>query len=72
MIRIFGKKKRFVDLAGLDADENLSELHQVGKQNKNLQPVKRERVIMTELEKVTGIKPIFHAYNNIEGKKSEK
>ncbi|MCB1158420.1 MAG: hypothetical protein H7A25_22740 [Leptospiraceae bacterium] len=68
MVRLFGIKRRFVDIAGLDETEKVVELHQIGKQNKNGQPVKRERVILDELEKATGIKPNFHAYNEIENK----
>ena len=69
LIRLFKNKKRFVDIAGLNEQEKVIEIHQIGKQNRNSMPVKRERVVMDELEQHTGIKPIFHAYNKIEEEK---
>jgi hypothetical protein len=57
-----GKKKRFIDVAGMDGEE-IIELHQVGKQTKDGRPIKRERIVIDEIEKEIGIKPKFHQYN---------
>lgn len=39
--------RRYIDVAGVDAFTNApKEFHQIGKQNKNQSPVKRERTTM--------------------------
>jgi hypothetical protein len=59
-----GKKRgRFADVAGLDPQKQIKELHQVGKQTKSGMPVSRERASMKDMEKATGVKPEFHPYN---------
>ncbi|MBK7057304.1 MAG: hypothetical protein IPH52_20105 [Leptospiraceae bacterium] len=40
-------KRRYIDVAGIDLDDNIVELHQVGKQTKKGLPVKRERVVIS-------------------------
>ncbi len=60
-INIDNKKKRFVDVAGLDEEGNPVELHQVGRTNKDGSPVIRERRAITDIEKATKLKVIFHA-----------
>lgn len=58
------KADRFADVAAVDPKTGeVLELHQVGKQNKNGSPVKREREAMADIESATGIKPKFHPYN---------
>jgi hypothetical protein len=66
-VRVFqGLKNRFVDIAGLDKVTNeVVELHQIGKQNKDGSPVKRERLAIADIEKKFLIKVIFHPYNKI-------
>lgn len=58
-------KKRYMDVAGLNENDEVEEFHQVGLQNKNGEPVARERKVMDEVEKATGKRPIFHPYNII-------
>ena len=62
------KKCRYVDVAALDEDDLAIEYHQIGKQNKNGTPVKRERDAIADIEEADGIEVQFHAYNttNIE------
>jgi len=58
------KNKRFADLTAIDKKTDLRiEIHQIGKQNKNGTPVKRERKAIEDIEKATGLKVIFHPYN---------
>jgi hypothetical protein len=58
------KSKRFVDVAGVDeTTEKVEEMHQVGRQNKDGQPVSRERKAMDDIEKASGKRPKFHAYD---------
>jgi hypothetical protein len=59
-------KRRYIDVAGIDIDDNIVELHQVGKQTKKGLPVKRERVVIEEVREETGIDIEFHPYNDIE------
>jgi predicted nucleic acid-binding Zn ribbon protein len=61
LIRLWNGAKRYVDLA-VFKNGVLEQLHQVGVANKNGTPVSRERRVIKELEKETGIKVIFHAY----------
>jgi hypothetical protein len=61
-------KRRFMDVAGLEKDsKKIVELHQIGKENKNGTPVKRERDVIQEVYEETGIEVNFHAYNKEEG-----
>lgn len=64
-VEIKNGKKRYVDIAGLNQDGDIEELHQVGKQNKNGTPVSRERKAIKDIEKATGKKVFFHPYNII-------
>jgi hypothetical protein len=57
------KSKRFVDQTGTDPTTGSKEMVQVGKQNKNGTPVKRERDAMDDIEKATGQRPTFVPYN---------
>jgi hypothetical protein len=57
------KSKRFVDQTGTDPKTGQKEMVQVGKQNKNGTPVKRERDAMDDIEKATGQRPTFVPYN---------
>ena len=56
-------KSRFADIVGINSAGDIEEIHQVGKQNKNGTPVKRERDAMKDIEKISGIKVFFHPYN---------
>jgi hypothetical protein len=60
-----GKKtSRYVDQTGTDPKTGKKEMIQVGKQNKNGTPVKRERDAMDDIERATGERPKFVPYNN--------
>ena len=54
-------KSRFADVTAFDENGELKEIHQVGKQNKNGTPIKRERDAIADIEKLSGKK--VHAYN---------
>jgi len=56
-------KSRVLDIVALNDDGSVAEYHQIGKQNKNGEPVARERKAIQEIEKATGKKVFFHAYN---------
>jgi len=57
-------KKRYSDIVAIDSEtKDIKEIHQIGKQNKNGTPVKRERKAIEDIEKATGLKVIFHPYN---------
>ena len=59
-------KSRYIDIGAEDKKTgDLVEAHQIGKQNKNGTPVKRERDAMEDIEKLSGIKVTFHPYNII-------
>ncbi|HYO60074.1 hypothetical protein [Archangium sp.] len=59
------KSKRFVDVAGInESTDKVEEMHQVGRQTKDGQPVAREKKAMDDIEKTTGKRPKFHPYNN--------
>jgi len=60
---INSNKKRFADIAAIDISGDVIEYHQIGKQNKDGSPVARERRAIDEIEKATGKKVWFHAYN---------
>ncbi|MDC3953622.1 hypothetical protein [Polyangium jinanense] len=57
------KKRRYVDVAGLDENKKPVEFHQVGKQTKDGRPVARERKAMDDVERAKGERPTFHPYN---------
>jgi len=57
------KPTRFADVAGLDAQGNPVEFHQVGRQTKKGFPVSRERQAIRDIRNATGINPNFHPYN---------
>lgn len=65
-LRLFNGRGKFVDVAAFDEQQKLQELHQIGKQNKNGLPVKRERDTIEEIYMNMGIKPEFHSYNRTE------
>jgi hypothetical protein len=56
-------KSRFADIVAINSDGDIEEIYQVGKQNKNGKPVKRERDAMDDIEKMSGMKVIFRPYN---------
>lgn len=60
-----GKKgHRDVDVVGVEPRTGkVVEMHQVGKQNKNGSPVKRERDAMDDVEGAEGMRPEFHPYD---------
>ncbi|MFH1921037.1 MAG: hypothetical protein ABIP48_14300, partial [Planctomycetota bacterium] len=57
------KGSRYVDVVGKDAQGNVVEMHQVGRQTKGGQPVSRERKALDDIEGATGTRPTFHPYN---------
>jgi len=59
-------KSRYADVAVVDEKNKPLELHQVGVQNQNGTPVKRERDAIEDIEKATPIKVEFHPYNTEE------
>jgi len=54
---------RFADVVGIDKNQDIKEIHQIGRQNKNGTPVNRERKAIEDIEKATRLKVIFHPYN---------
>ncbi len=62
-----GKKlSRFIDVADIDADTREPvNFYQVGKATANGNPPTREIEAMDDIEKETGIRPIFKPYNLI-------
>lgn len=58
------KTKRFADVVGKDPETGrVKEIHQIGKQTKSGQPVKREREAMRDIEQSKDIPVQFHPYN---------
>jgi hypothetical protein len=57
------KGARFVDVAGVDANGQVVELHQIGRQTLGGMPVAREVSAINDIEAATGIRPLFHPYN---------
>lgn len=57
------KKKRYVDIEGIDPKTGKKEQVQVGKQNKDGTPVSRERKALDDIEQATGSRPEFKPYN---------
>jgi len=62
-IRVKNGTKRYADAVGLDKNDDPAVIFQVGKQNQDGTPVKRERDAIAEIEEATGIKVTFTAYN---------
>ncbi len=58
-------KSRYADVVAFNKTGDIEEIHQVGKQNKNGTPVKRERDAMADIEKLSNKKVNFHPYNII-------
>jgi len=60
------KNRRFVDIASIEKfSGDPVDFYQVGKINKSGNPPTRETEAMKDIEKETGIKPIFKPYNLI-------
>ena len=57
------KGSRYVDVVGRDADGNVVEMHQIGRQTKGGAPVSRERKALDDIQRATGTRPKFHPYN---------
>jgi len=57
------KGTRFVDVVGKDAQRNIVEMHQVGKQTKGGNPVSREVKALEDIHGATGTRPEYHPYN---------
>ncbi len=57
------KSSRYVDVVGKDAEGNVVEMHQVGKQTQSGNPVARETRALNDIEKATGNRPEFHPTN---------
>jgi len=64
-IDLISGRKRFADVIAQFRNGKIAEIHQIGVQNANGTPVKREQDAMKDMEEATGIKPIFHPYNLI-------
>ncbi|HMV45645.1 MAG TPA: hypothetical protein PK079_11610 [Leptospiraceae bacterium] len=63
-LRLFNGKGKFMDVVAIEEENNqIVEIHQVGKQNQDGRPVKRERDTIEEVTQNYGIKPMFHSYN---------
>ena len=58
-----GKKSRDVDVVSRDANGNIVEYHQVGRQTAGGKAVSRERKAMDDIEGATKTRPEFHPYN---------
>lgn len=59
------KSKRFVDVAGVEPSTGtVEEMHQVGRQTKDGQPVARERKALDDIQEATGDRPKFHPYTD--------
>ena len=59
------RSKRFVDVAGVEPSTGtVEEMHQVGRQTKDGQPVARERKALDDIQEATGDRPKFHPYTD--------
>jgi RHS repeat-associated protein len=56
------KNYRYVDVVGLDKDDTIKQMYQVGLQTKKGIPVSRERVALDDIEEALGIRPEFEPY----------
>jgi len=54
-------RKRFADVVARDENGDITEIHQVGRTNKDGSKVKRERDAIDDIEKSSVVKVIFHA-----------
>ena len=62
------KNRRFADVVGLTKTLEISEIHQVGKKNKDGRPVKRERTAIDDIEsspESNGLKVRFHTFAKV-------
>ncbi len=62
------KKKRFADIAAVDTEMNLQEIHQIGITDKFGNPIKREREAIADIESsedAENLKVKFHGYHKI-------
>jgi RHS repeat-associated protein len=57
------KSSRFVDVVGKDAEGNVVEMHQAGKQTQAGNPVARETRALNDIENATGKRPQFDPTN---------
>jgi RHS repeat-associated protein len=57
------KENRFADVGARDANGDLVELHQVGKEKKNGEPISREQKAINDINRATGLDTQFHPYN---------
>jgi hypothetical protein len=57
------KDTRYADVVGKDAQGNVVEIHQVGRQTQGGLPVSRERQAIQDIKNATGQTPQFHPYN---------
>jgi hypothetical protein len=57
------KSSRYVDVVGKDAEGNVVEMHQVGRQTQAGNPVARETRALNDIENATGTRPQFHPTN---------
>ena len=57
------KDTRYADVVGKDAQGNVVEMHQVGRQTQGGLPVARERQAIQDIKNATGQTPQFHPYN---------
>lgn len=66
ILRFLGMKKyRYADVVAVDNRE-IVEIHQIGKETRNGNPVKREQLVMDEIKKEMDISVSFHSYNKRE------
>ena len=64
-IRLKTGKRRFIDLVGLDQNDEVKELVQVGKTTQSGIPIKREREAISDIEEHTGLKVRFISYTTL-------
>ena len=57
------KNYRMVDVVARDADKNVMEMYQIGKQTKGHNPVSREQKAIDDINQATGMTPKFIPYN---------
>lgn len=57
------KSYRYVDLVARDAENNVTEMYQVGKETVRGNPVSREITALDDIEAATGTRPSFIPYN---------
>lgn len=59
----YKKGSRYIDVRGTKSETGETKDIQVGRQNKNKTPVKRERDAMNDIQRETGRRPDFRPYN---------